>query len=380
MEEYRAEASLWLHLLAAKGVDQLVFMNRPSSIKTDVRLPATLFRCASVTRLYLGFWRFPDTATLPRATAAFPHLRELGLCTIIMGNADLAFLFDKCPVLENLLIVGGRTFLRVPVAGNSLRCVQVCASIVEEITVVSACNLERLLLWEAWGKGDMVSRGCVINMRCRIKIGHALKLRILGFLVPGMHELEISNTIIKAGTKASPRTTMPSVHMLGVQVKKLGDRKQAGMMPSFLRCFPNIETLYVQSENDDMPNGKLDLKFWQDAGPIECVKRHIKKMVLREFRGQRGELDFLKFIAEHAEVLEQMVVVTTSGSADRLSASLRAFLASAKWASEGCKLMISRSPFHQEGTAWCYQGAFDFSNQDPFDLSSPRKAVSFLGV
>ena len=32
-----------------------------------------------------------------------------------------------------------------------------------------------------------------------IKIVHAPKLRFLGFLVPGMHKLEIGNTVIKVG-------------------------------------------------------------------------------------------------------------------------------------------------------------------------------------
>ncbi|KAL6877587.1 hypothetical protein ACP4OV_012802 [Aristida adscensionis] len=242
-----------------------------------------------------------------------------------------------------------------------------------EISVVHASRLERLLLWEAWGwNADDLTR-----MSAKVKIGYAPELRFLGYLVPGMHELEIRNTVIKVGTKASPNTTVPSVQMLAIQVR-FGSYFETRMVPSFLRCFPNIETLYVQSENPDFAlwgptssTGKISLKFWKEAGPIECIQQHIKKLVLRDCRGNRIELDFLKFIAEHAQVLEEMVIFFAHGysPSDRVGTKLRTFMASAKWANGCCKLKVFKSPFHDEGTTWCYQGASNPSNQDPFDIS-----------
>ncbi|KAK3154055.1 hypothetical protein QOZ80_2BG0185320 [Eleusine coracana subsp. coracana] len=204
MEAQDAATARWFQLLAAKGIKELVFMNRIKKFGTDVHLPATLFRCISLTKLYLGFWCFPETAALPRS-AAFPYLREVGLCSLIMKPQDLAILLDRCPVLEKLMMIGCRWPVCLQFQTRSLRCVQVCSSIVTEITVVHASLLERLLLWDAWGDGGRV------HMSSKIKIGHALKLRFLGFLVPGMHQLEIGNTAIKAGTKASSSTIVPSV-------------------------------------------------------------------------------------------------------------------------------------------------------------------------
>ncbi|KAL6640242.1 hypothetical protein ACP70R_022091 [Stipagrostis hirtigluma subsp. patula] len=373
MDEHRAEIAHWLQLLAAKGVQELFFVNRARTMKTDLQLPGTLFSCTALTRLYIAFWRFPDTATLPRA-AAFPYLQELGLSALRMEEGDLAFLLDRCPVLEKLLIVGSLWPVRLCIQSRSLRCVEVCTSFVQEITVVHASRLERLFLMGALGFGPLT------NLCLKIKIGHAPKLRYLGFLVPGMHELDIGNTIIKAGTKASPKTTVPSVLMLAILVK-LESRIEARMLPSFLRCFPNVETLYVQSENPEFKvygpqssssnTGKLNLKFWEEAGPIECIQRHIKKLVIREFRGSRSELDFLKFIAERAQVLEEMVIYFTHGISplDRVGAKLRTFMASAKWSNACCKMTVFPCPFDQEGTAWCIVRPFDFSIQDPFDIS-----------
>lgn len=158
-----------------------------------MHLPATLFRCTFLTKLYIGFWWLPETDTIPR-TVAFPYLRELGLFSLIMKERDLAFVLDRCPVLEKLLIVGNRCPVCLRIQSRSLRLVEVCQEIVPEITVVHASRLERLLLWEAWGGGGLT------NMSAKIKIGHAPKLRFLGFLVPGMHKLEIGNTVIKEGS------------------------------------------------------------------------------------------------------------------------------------------------------------------------------------
>jgi hypothetical protein len=82
MEAHRGDVARWLDVLATKGVQELALINRPWPL--NIRLPSTLFRCASLTHLHLGVWRFPDTA------AAFPNLRELGLPFILMEDRDLA--------------------------------------------------------------------------------------------------------------------------------------------------------------------------------------------------------------------------------------------------------------------------------------------------
>ncbi|EAZ01025.1 hypothetical protein OsI_23059 [Oryza sativa Indica Group] len=296
MDAHHAELALWLQLLAAKGVQELVLVYQASKLDAGVRLPATLFRCSSLTCLYIGFLRFPDVATIQRA-GAFPHLRELGLCSLVMGVRDLALLLDRCPVLENLEIVGHRELVRLRVASHSLRCVELCESVVEEITVEHAARLERLMFWEICG----------------------------------------------AGTKVSPKNMVRSVRVLGIQ------------------CETTIHK----------PPGMLNPKFLQQTGPIDCLQKHIKKVIIREFRIHRSELDFVKFIAERGQVLEKIVIVLAqsySSSADRLRSSMRTFMASVKLANEDCKVIVCESPFPSDGTAWCFQGAFNMS-KDPFDVS-----------
>uniref|UniRef100_A0A0E0CKQ3 F-box domain-containing protein n=1 Tax=Oryza meridionalis TaxID=40149 RepID=A0A0E0CKQ3_9ORYZ len=372
MEAHRGEVARWLEALAAKGVQELVFVNRPWPL--DLRLPAALFGCSSLTRLHVGVWRLPDTRAVPRG-AAFPHLREMVLSCVVMEDRDLAFLLDRSPALEKLAIITCQDGARVRLASRSLRILQVCLTVVNYVDVVDAPRLERLMLW-------MTSkhRSCLSSM---VKIRNAPKLRSLGFMEPGMHELEIGNTIIQAGMKLSPSTVVRSVKILALEVK-FAVRDEARMLPSFLKCFPNVETLHIHSAVEDEPTGKskLNLKFWQDAGPIECVQHHIKKVIMREFRGTKSELTFLKFVAERARKLERMVVVVTngcfcsSGCQGDTQAQMETLMASAKWASEGSKLVAFENPHSQVGTpAWSFRFAFNFDWSDPFDYGYDQASL-----
>uniref|UniRef100_A0A0A9HMC0 F-box/LRR-repeat protein 15/At3g58940/PEG3-like LRR domain-containing protein n=1 Tax=Arundo donax TaxID=35708 RepID=A0A0A9HMC0_ARUDO len=90
-----------------------------------------------------------------------------------------------------------------------------------------------------------------------------------------------------AGIKTSPSTMAPSVKILGLSVR-FGVRCDAKMLPAFLGCFPNVETLHIVSEKTDEVAGKLNLKFWQEAGPIESIRSCMKAMTFREFRMDRS--------------------------------------------------------------------------------------------
>ncbi|XP_071682988.1 putative F-box/LRR-repeat protein At5g02930 [Lolium perenne] len=183
MEAHRGEVARWLDALAAKGVQELAFINRPWPL--DIRLPATLFSCASLTRLHLGVWRFPDTAAVPRS-AAFPNLRDLALSFVNMDERDLTFLLHRSPVLEILTMIL-QIGVRLRLASRTVRCLQLCMTKVEDVALVDAPCLEMFLLFMA-GMNDATSS--------RIKIGRAPNLRVLGYLEPREHVLEIGNTVI----------------------------------------------------------------------------------------------------------------------------------------------------------------------------------------
>jgi hypothetical protein len=187
MEDFHGLLTTWLQTLAVKGIQELVLVNRPWPL--DLVLPATFLGMTTLTRLYLGFWKFPDTAGVPRTTC-FPNLRELGLCTLLMESKDLDFMLDRSPVLETLCIQGNLSNLRLRLVSQSIRCVQFINSSCQEIAVVHAPCLERLIQSGGWTRDGVCTK-------TKVKIGHAPKLHLFGYLVAGNHVLEVDNAVIK---------------------------------------------------------------------------------------------------------------------------------------------------------------------------------------
>ncbi|KAF8670889.1 hypothetical protein HU200_050154 [Digitaria exilis] len=368
MGAHRAELALWLRLLAVKGVEELVFVNCPWPM--DFPLPDTIFCLPSAKSLYLGAWRFPNTAALPRGTA-FPHLLELSLGCMAMEDRDLDFILARSPVLESLVLYSSQKVVNFRIISRSLRCVQVCMCIVRDISVVNAPRLERLFLWE------MIPRPCRHKVRTRVKIDHAPNLCLVGYLVPGVHTLEIGDTIIKVETKASPRTIVPTVKTLALMVH-FEVRNEAKMIPSFLRCFPNTEILHIKSEETDQPAGKLNQKFWKETSGIDCVQSHIREMVFHEYRGERSELAFLKFMLENALVLQKMIIIFVNGSlssGNNAAAKLMNGLSSVKKASEKCRVVLYESSLSKGINHQCVV-TFIYSNEDFLQRRNTRPSSS----
>ncbi|VAH68564.1 unnamed protein product [Triticum turgidum subsp. durum] len=291
-----------------------------------------------------------------------------GLCMTVMEDRDLAFMLERSPVLESRIIMGSQTGVRLRLVSQSVRCVQLGYTYLEDIEVVDAPRLERLFQSDNFRQSGLTAPS-IKNCSSKIKIGRAPNLRVLGYIRPGEQELGISNTIIVAGTKES---IVPSVQILAIDVQ-FGCRNSVKKVPGFLRCFPNLGTLHVQSARIPKEStGKVNLKFWQECGPIKCVLQSLKKVFLYKFRGSRSEVAFLKFIAERGRVLEQMVVVVAkecfSPGSDGLNAKLKP-LTNAKWNSKACKLELFKSPLTDVAGPICsHRHASDFGFADPFDL------------
>ncbi|KAE8797133.1 putative FBD-associated F-box protein [Hordeum vulgare] len=368
---HERELAEWPRVLAAKGVQDLVLINKPADYERLPDVPADILRCASLRRLFLGFWRFPDTGVSPPGGGAdgFPHLRELSLFgTADMLGRDLDRLLASSPVLDTLALVHSATCERVHLRSQSLRCVLLWECFVKEVLVMDSPLLERLILWKTTdGEDDPVA--------VRVNIADAPKLRVLGYLEPRVHELQIGENIIKPDAMVSSSTVVPSVKTLALKVN-FGVFEEVKMLASVLRCFPQVDRLHIESAKADEPTGMHHAEFWQEVCPIECVKSHVKKVVIHEFRGKQSEDGFLEFVSSSAEKLRSLLVVITQemfASAWDFSISLpyevnevivkaRALMCGA-WACEDCQLVVA-GPKVEDG--WSFRRVSDPSVKDPF--------------
>ncbi|CAO2190769.1 unnamed protein product [Urochloa humidicola] len=358
MDEHRAEVVRWLQHLALKGgVKELFLINRPWPLKAKTPIPSTLFSMAELTCLYLGFWRFPVTTGLPRG-AAFPRLRELALCSVYIDKQDIEFVLSRSPVLEILSFEGLLLPLRIRLVSDSLRCLQVHGCKLDNITVADAPRLERLFLHTYESEG----------LKNRIKIAHAPALRLFGNFELGKDELQIGNTTIKARKGANPSATIPAVMTLDVDVR-FGVRNDTKMLPIFLECFPNIERLHIHSKNTTESTGRLNIKFWQESGAIKSVLSRIKLMAFHDFRGERNEIAFLKFVIESAPMLRTLMIVYAHGylgSTNEAASKAKALFAG-KRANDRCLLAVCES-VQGGGVLWNFQNGSDFSCHDPLGV------------
>uniref|UniRef100_M8BYG5 F-box/LRR-repeat protein 15/At3g58940/PEG3-like LRR domain-containing protein n=1 Tax=Aegilops tauschii TaxID=37682 RepID=M8BYG5_AEGTA len=149
-----------------------------------------------------------------------------------MEHDAIESLVARSPVLEILNIEGWRTELCLRLVSQSLRCVQICSSVMESITMAKAPCLERLI------PSGRVGRGAF-----RVRIVDAPKLHTFGFLEPGQ-VLEVGKTAIMPGIKASTSTMLTTVKILSLNVR-FGVRSDVKMVPTFLKCFPNMERLHI---------------------------------------------------------------------------------------------------------------------------------------
>uniref|UniRef100_A0ACD5Z7T7 Uncharacterized protein n=1 Tax=Avena sativa TaxID=4498 RepID=A0ACD5Z7T7_AVESA len=284
--------------LAAKNVKDLILFNRPCPL--NMPLPDDILRCVSLTRLYLGVWRwrFPDNTADP---PAFPNLQELGIFHSIIKDKELDALLSHCPKLKILscaLTYSCPSRLHVK-SSSSLRVVMEWRCIFHEVVVDNAPCLERLLFESVGGRRP-------------IKIVHAPRLEILGFLDLQLHTLEIGGIVIRAGMNVRASAMLSSLKILAVKVRFCHDM-EVKLLPTLLRCFPRLETLHIKSIRSRSPDTVNDMDFWKSLASCDCLESHLKTFVLHGFQGRKHEAAFARYIFKNGKVLKSYGFVYSNG-------------------------------------------------------------------
>ena len=171
----------FLQDLAGHCVQEVVLSFSFNRSMSQRRIPASLFACASLTRLQVSDGIFPETTTTPLA-----RLTEIHLSHVTISDGTLNSLLSQCTALEYLemQLLGMGQCRRVHVRSPKLKVLSSCGSF-GELFVEDAPNLEYVL-------------GNHMHLRrVRLKIAHAPKLEFLGYLNTSLHSIEIVDNMLK---------------------------------------------------------------------------------------------------------------------------------------------------------------------------------------
>uniref|UniRef100_A0ACD5V9X7 Uncharacterized protein n=1 Tax=Avena sativa TaxID=4498 RepID=A0ACD5V9X7_AVESA len=371
--------------LAAKNVKDLILFNRPCPL--NMPLPDDILRCVSLTRLYIGVWRWRFPVNTVADPPAFPSLQELGIFHSIIKDKELDALLAHCPRLKILscaLTYSCPSRLRVSSSSSSsLRVVMDWRCIFDEVLVDNAPCLERLLLESVGGR------------RRPVKIVHAPRLELLGFLDLQLHTLEIGGILIRAGMNVRASAMLPSLRILAVKVRFSHDM-EVKMLPTLLRCVPRLQTLHIVSIRSRSPDTVNDMDFWKSLASCDCLESHLKTFVLHGFQGRKHEV--LKSYGFVYSDGDNVVVEGSDGSSSSDDVAVEegpmpGFVGEGNASSGGSSgsddVVVERGPMSGtvgEGNApsggstgryifacpaspcWSFQNAIDLSVEDPFNV------------
>ncbi|XP_020158316.2 F-box/LRR-repeat protein 25-like [Aegilops tauschii subsp. strangulata] len=196
-------------------------------------LPPSLFHRALVLRVAtFGRCRLPSGLAVD-----YPLLRQLTLHKVTLTEEALGPLLAGCPALESLLLkeIMGSSSLRV--SSSTLRSIGFCASWesyshivnVKELVIEDTPCLERLLPFNT------------DHGPAAIRVIHAPKLEVLGFLSKGTSQLHLGSTIVQELAAVDLITTMHTVKVLALHYVE----PYLDAVLNVLTCFPCLPRLYI---------------------------------------------------------------------------------------------------------------------------------------
>ncbi|KAL6614575.1 hypothetical protein ACP70R_036845 [Stipagrostis hirtigluma subsp. patula] len=289
-----ASAGGWLQELARRGVQEL-------SLSFDDRdgrqsIPASLFACASLTRLRATRCIFPDP---PASPLPLTHLTEIYLWNVTISDDSLHAVFSQCTALERLRMMHCRGKLsRVRVQSPSLKIFSTDGSF-GELFIEDAPNLE-------WVLGEyMRMRIGVTGYKggVHLKVVHAPKLELLGYLGMSFRGIEIGETIF-TDDHIRVKTLMPSLKTLAIEVSYTSGGYINWIM-KLLELFPCLETLYIRSDTWSAVQAAAP-ETWDVLRSVPSVDNHLEKVVFEVYRGHEWQRNMAKFLHGRSSLLKAM--------------------------------------------------------------------------
>ncbi|CAL5072866.1 unnamed protein product [Urochloa decumbens] len=308
----RAAATLdgWLRSPALDNLQELDFCHdvpvrdrgNPNPPLPLLPVSALRFSCTRRVARFLSC-SFPD-----RNDVHMPVLEELHL-----SESSLNALLAGCSVLQRLRLIYSDGCTRVRIASPTLRSVDVGGGSGE-------LSLQELIVEDV---------PCLEILRHVTPITHEKKMDILGVHV-------VRNTM----------GVVRSVKVLSLSNKSLS----LGVILNFMRCFPCLEELNLNTLFNGKKNEWDDNKYRSLIGTGGIC---LKKIVLRNYKGNESHVNFVRFFVLNARAMESVKLVFTYRNATKAwIKGQRNLLQFEKRASKSAQLdIVPSDSLHKEATA-----------------------------
>ncbi|KAJ4781450.1 F-box/RNI-like/FBD-like domains-containing protein [Rhynchospora pubera] len=318
-----------------------------------------LFSCQSLQKLTLTNCEFPKPA--PRSIS--PNLKELNLmqCT----GLSLGFLqtvLNSCASLKTMQLVSCKACSgpwHISVSSHSLQ--RFVLSYVrhlslKELIIEDAPNLEYLML------------GYEMIESCDVKVRHATKLQVLGFISAEFKELQLgcdyfvqqkfTSSTPAIYWKMMPSGALSTVKKLGIDIGSV--RSYARIIARLLGCFPCIESLYISDSNNHSHRAVQGV--WNEQSSFEFLDYYLKEVVIQGFRGDepevviqgfRGdepEVEFLRFLIVNGKILDKIILVDPRSTT--INSKVQRELCFHKRASKDLELVFSSETKCKDVSLW----------------------------
>lgn len=99
--------------------------------------------------------------------------------------------------------------------------------------------------------------------------------------------------------------------------------------------------------------------------PIYCLRHHLKKIIIRGYKGKQSDIDFANFFIGNARVLQKMTIGVPRNQCDKWMANQRMTLDMNYKASKNAQLQIMY--YYLLTDMDCQKRTHDLSILDPFD-------------
>ncbi|KAK1621126.1 hypothetical protein QYE76_026643 [Lolium multiflorum] len=275
-----SELESWFHSRALSNLRELDirYAHESSLSSSSYRLLSSVLRSASTLCVVsISYIDFPDQIA---PSMSFPLLKQLSLLDLSISESVFHGLLSGCHALESLFVSEVRVIGCLRVRSSTIRSIVLRGNpreISAKLVVEDAPHLERIL-----------SLGTHRPSCCQpyIRIMRAPKLEILGPFVPDFSKLHVFQGLSPVSLENPMRT---------IKILSVGSCiSQLNAVLTVLRWFPCLEKLYVIFYFTHEKGKNIEPRY-DPLHPIECLRSHLKELVLQGYLCLKEEVDFARF-------------------------------------------------------------------------------------